>query len=167
MSAQKVRQSGRVVGTYLHGPVLARNPSLADALLSMATGQPPPPLDDSEEEALRAERFLAVAGTQEHQVSPHACVGSPGSSDPAQPEPTGKSPIHAGHRRFKAISQFYPSNSASMPASAPASARVLVVDDEQSITDLLAMALRYEGLEVRVAHTARDASSGSTTSGHI
>ena len=26
--------SGRVVGTYLHGPVLARNPSLADRLLS-------------------------------------------------------------------------------------------------------------------------------------
>jgi two-component system OmpR family response regulator len=36
-------------------------------------------------------------------------------------------------------------------------ARVLVVDDEQSITDLLGMALRYEGLEVRVAHTAREA----------
>lgn len=36
-------------------------------------------------------------------------------------------------------------------------ARVLVVDDEQSITDLLSMALRYEGLEVRVAQTGREA----------
>ena len=27
---------GRVVGTYLHGPVLARNPALADRLLSWA-----------------------------------------------------------------------------------------------------------------------------------
>jgi len=36
-------------------------------------------------------------------------------------------------------------------------ARILVVDDEPSITDLLAMALRYEGMEVRVAHLGREA----------
>jgi len=36
-------------------------------------------------------------------------------------------------------------------------ARILVVDDERSITDLVAMALRYEGLETAVAHTGRDA----------
>ncbi len=53
--------SGRFVGTYMHGPVLARNPALADALLSMATGRPPRALDDTEEEALRCERLL-VAG---------------------------------------------------------------------------------------------------------
>ena len=35
--------------------------------------------------------------------------------------------------------------------------RVLVVDDEQSITDLLSMALRYEGMEVYVAHLGRQA----------
>jgi len=35
--------------------------------------------------------------------------------------------------------------------------RILVVDDESSITDLLGMALRYEGMEVRVAHLGRDA----------
>ena len=35
--------------------------------------------------------------------------------------------------------------------------RVLVVDDEQNITDLLAMALRYEGFEVSTAATGRDA----------
>jgi CobQ-like glutamine amidotransferase family enzyme/UDP-N-acetylmuramyl tripeptide synthase len=51
---------GRLVGTYMHGPVLARNPALADALLSMATGRTPCELDDTEEEALRSERLLAL-----------------------------------------------------------------------------------------------------------
>lgn len=36
-------------------------------------------------------------------------------------------------------------------------ARVLVVDDERSITDLVAMALRYEGLDVEVANAGRAA----------
>jgi two-component system OmpR family response regulator len=36
-------------------------------------------------------------------------------------------------------------------------ARVLVVDDEPGITDLVSMALRYEGLTVEVAHTGHDA----------
>ena len=35
--------------------------------------------------------------------------------------------------------------------------RVLVVDDERSITDLVAMALRYEGLHVEVANAGRPA----------
>ncbi|PVG81764.1 DNA-binding response regulator [Nocardioides gansuensis] len=35
--------------------------------------------------------------------------------------------------------------------------RVLVVDDEVNIAELLAMALRYEGWEVRMAHTGRTA----------
>lgn len=52
--------AGRVVGTYLHGPVLARNPALADLLLTWVTGTALEPLDDHEEEALRAERLAAV-----------------------------------------------------------------------------------------------------------
>lgn len=36
-TVEGVRQ-GRVVGTYLHGPVLARNPALADLLLGWAVG---------------------------------------------------------------------------------------------------------------------------------
>ena len=36
-------------------------------------------------------------------------------------------------------------------------ARVLVVDDEVNIAELLAMALRYEGWEIRMAHTGTDA----------
>ena len=60
---------GRVVGTYLHGPVLARNTALADLLLGWALAPPgsPPgaaevlePLGDHEELALRAERLEAV-----------------------------------------------------------------------------------------------------------
>jgi CobQ-like glutamine amidotransferase family enzyme len=51
--------SGQVVGTYLHGPVLARNPGLADHLLRMATGLSLKPLDDHREDRLRAERLAA------------------------------------------------------------------------------------------------------------
>lgn len=47
---------GRVVGTYLHGPVLARNPGLADLLLSWATGRALAPLDVPSVRAARAER---------------------------------------------------------------------------------------------------------------
>src|SRR5919198_3714599 len=36
-------------------------------------------------------------------------------------------------------------------------ARVLVVDDEPNITELVAMALRYEGFEVQTAGTGRQA----------
>ena len=52
---------GRVVGTYLHGPVLARNPALADLILSWFAGELEP-LDDSEIAELREERrqFLAT-----------------------------------------------------------------------------------------------------------
>jgi len=53
--------SGRVVGTYLHGPVLARNPALADLLLGWALGQDVAlePLDDRAVDALRVERLRA------------------------------------------------------------------------------------------------------------
>ena len=40
--------------------------------------------------------------------------------------------------------------------------RILVVDDEPSITDLLSMALRYEGMEVEVSHMGRDALEAMT-----
>jgi CobQ-like glutamine amidotransferase family enzyme len=50
----------RVVGTYLHGPVLARNPALADLILSWFVGDLEP-LDDSEVTDLRKERRQFVA----------------------------------------------------------------------------------------------------------
>jgi len=43
----------RIIGTYLHGPVLARNPALADHILHQATGQTLPPLDLPDQAALR------------------------------------------------------------------------------------------------------------------
>lgn len=54
--------AGRVVGTYLHGPVLVRNPDLADLLLTWAAG-PLPPLQADDEEwtrRLREQRLAAV-----------------------------------------------------------------------------------------------------------
>src|SRR5580704_15445341 len=51
--------NGRVWGTYMHGPVLARNPALADRLLGMVTGTLDP-LDDRESDALRTERLRAA-----------------------------------------------------------------------------------------------------------
>ena len=53
--------SGRVFCTYMHGPVLARNPALADAVLASVVG-PLSPLDDWESESLRAERLSAAGG---------------------------------------------------------------------------------------------------------
>ncbi|NGP06642.1 glutamine amidotransferase [Rhodococcus sp. 14C212] len=49
---------GSVFGTYMHGPVLARNPELADLLLTRALGMDSlPPLDLPEVEQLRRERL--------------------------------------------------------------------------------------------------------------
>jgi lipid II isoglutaminyl synthase (glutamine-hydrolysing) len=50
---------GSVVATYLHGPALARNPALADQLLTGVWG-PLEPLDDREELELRRERLAAA-----------------------------------------------------------------------------------------------------------
>ncbi|MFI6602807.1 type 1 glutamine amidotransferase [Nonomuraea sp. NPDC050536] len=51
--------SGHVIGTYLHGPALARNPALADLLLTWAAGDLAP-LDDTRYNQLRQERLDAV-----------------------------------------------------------------------------------------------------------
>jgi CobQ-like glutamine amidotransferase family enzyme/UDP-N-acetylmuramyl tripeptide synthase len=50
---------GRILATYLHGPVLARNTWLADELLRSATGGELAPLDDAAEAVLAAERIAA------------------------------------------------------------------------------------------------------------
>lgn len=57
-----VSESGRVIGTYPHGPVLARNPALADHLLEMALGRELEPLEraSAAHEELRRERFAFV-----------------------------------------------------------------------------------------------------------
>ncbi|MGA9872980.1 MAG: glutamine amidotransferase [Rhodococcus sp. (in: high G+C Gram-positive bacteria)] len=48
---------GSVIGTYMHGPALARNPELADYLLEKAIGAPLPPLELPEVTQLRKERL--------------------------------------------------------------------------------------------------------------
>ena len=52
---------GRVLGTYLHGPVLVRNDELADHLLQLVTG-PLPPFEDRPVQRLRHERRRAALG---------------------------------------------------------------------------------------------------------
>ena len=49
--------SGHVLATYLHGPVLARNPALADLLLTWVLGTELSPLDMPEVTDLRRERL--------------------------------------------------------------------------------------------------------------
>jgi CobQ-like glutamine amidotransferase family enzyme len=44
----------RIIGTYLHGPVLARNPALADHILTRVTGQTLTELEVPDQSALRA-----------------------------------------------------------------------------------------------------------------
>jgi CobQ-like glutamine amidotransferase family enzyme len=55
--------SDRIVGTYLHGPVLARNPSLADLLLQRTVGEPLAPLEAPEVDVLREERLREALGS--------------------------------------------------------------------------------------------------------
>jgi CobQ-like glutamine amidotransferase family enzyme len=43
----------RIIGTYLHGPVLARNPALADHILTRATGRQLSPLELPDQAQLR------------------------------------------------------------------------------------------------------------------
>ncbi|WP_420000245.1 type 1 glutamine amidotransferase [Streptomyces boninensis] len=51
-----------VFGTYMHGPVLARNPQIADLLIRLAMDAPGlPALDDRWYEALREERIAAAS----------------------------------------------------------------------------------------------------------
>ena len=55
--------AGRVLGTYLHGRALVRNPGLADLLLGWVVGpmRPVPPARDELALTLRQERLAAVA----------------------------------------------------------------------------------------------------------
>ncbi len=60
--------AGRVLGTYLHGPALVRNPALADLLLYWAIGQLPalPPQAEELAARLRAERLAAAMPSSPH-----------------------------------------------------------------------------------------------------
>ena len=51
---------GTVVGLYPHGPVLPRNPALADWLLELALGHELDPLDRPVHDQLRKNRLAAI-----------------------------------------------------------------------------------------------------------
>jgi CobQ-like glutamine amidotransferase family enzyme len=63
--------AGRILGTYLHGPVLVRNPELADLLLRWVVGQLPPlrPEEEAWTRALREQRLAAASGAAAAPVS--------------------------------------------------------------------------------------------------
>jgi CobQ-like glutamine amidotransferase family enzyme len=52
--------AGRILGTYMHGPALARNPAIADLLISWAIGAAVEPIDDTWPSQLRKERLSAI-----------------------------------------------------------------------------------------------------------
>jgi CobQ-like glutamine amidotransferase family enzyme len=52
--------SGKILGTYSHGPALARNPALADLLVAWAAGMELAAVDDTWPDRLRKERLEAV-----------------------------------------------------------------------------------------------------------
>lgn len=53
--------NGSLIGTHLHGPVLARNPALADYLLTLALARIGKVLPESSEHTLAADQFAANA----------------------------------------------------------------------------------------------------------
>ncbi len=75
--------AGQVIGTYLHGPVLARNPALADLLLAgwSAIWRR---WTTREQLALRAERLAAARGRRGRADGRAAMVASPG--EPGDPD---------------------------------------------------------------------------------
>lgn len=52
---------GNIIGTYMHGPGLARNPELADAILESAIGSRLSPYEDTFANELAAERRKTIA----------------------------------------------------------------------------------------------------------
>jgi hypothetical protein len=96
-----------LVGTYMHGPVLARNPALADTLLCRVTGGTLPPLNLPDQEMVRRQRLSrwsvrsalrAVAGRRAgaaDTVTAWVC-SPPGCSSPSPRSPRWGSPPRPG-----------------------------------------------------------------------
>lgn len=60
--------AGRLIGTYLHGPVLARNPALANHLLTLATGRALPDLPEPPDVALLRQRYLTARRSRQWPI---------------------------------------------------------------------------------------------------
>ena len=87
---------GNIVATYLHGPVLIRNPALADLLLSRVLGGDLPAFDDAAVERLRAER-LDAADPRRHRTG-RALVGDGRRVSAPERRSRARSPRHPGVR---------------------------------------------------------------------
>lgn len=58
---------GNIFGTYMHGPALARNPELADALLESATGMKLEPFEDKWADQFATERRTSLLASKTHR----------------------------------------------------------------------------------------------------
>ncbi|MEY4312024.1 MAG: hypothetical protein RLZZ571_794 [Actinomycetota bacterium] len=58
---------GNIIGTYMHGPGLARNPELADALIESATGISLSPFEDKWANQFASERRTSLLASKTHK----------------------------------------------------------------------------------------------------
>jgi CobQ-like glutamine amidotransferase family enzyme len=58
---------GNIIGTYMHGPGLARNPELADALIESATGILLSPFEDKWANQFASERRTSLLASKTHK----------------------------------------------------------------------------------------------------
>lgn len=79
-----------LVGTYLHGPVLARNPALADLVLSRATGLDLPALHVDDEQAARRAHLPPAAGRRQGAIAVGARRRARASATPPASPWTGR-----------------------------------------------------------------------------
>jgi CobQ-like glutamine amidotransferase family enzyme len=110
--------TGRIWGSYLHGPALARNPALADLLLSWVVGALDP-IDDVVSEALRTERLAAVRPTRSpsRRISWRAATARLESLRRRGPGPTSD---HAGRPDQTGADQAAAETATAEPATAEA-----------------------------------------------
>jgi hypothetical protein len=66
-----------VIGTYLHGPVLARNPALADHILHVVTGRALPPLELPDQDEVRHVHLTGARGRFDPLRRVRAAIGRP------------------------------------------------------------------------------------------
>jgi CobQ-like glutamine amidotransferase family enzyme len=71
-SATEGAVQGSVIGTYLHGPALVRNPALADHLLQIVAGPLAPWVDEPVDRLRQERRAAALAGRELRRGKPTA-----------------------------------------------------------------------------------------------
>ena len=102
--------------------------------------------------AARLYAEAAGAGDEPRRADPPDQAGGP----PQQPRSARVGHGQASHSKPTGIGgRMLPMQQLTRPDGSPV--RVLVVDDEVNIAELLAMALRYEGWDLQMAHTGTDA----------